>query len=414
MKRSILSLALLFVSLPAVAQLQYFGYVGGGDDLPSIAATKNHSNFAHTAATTPQDSLFLAKVNDINSRGMKVTIDMSGIFFAGTSLRADWQQRWNDWKTYNTSILTSSKILAMTAHDEPLTHGVSLSDLETVSAYIKSDPNLSWLKIWYMEAACKVAWDNCGEYPYNNAFNNATSNIPHIDWVGLDIYYVHPATDSTFLTARDKMRTKFPGKKWIYVMDGFWVRTHADNFYPHDATYMATIADEWYGLANADANAVLLGVFTWPVLDDDVDPPFENLGSSELPSNVLQEHASIGRTITGKHRGPLLGTFSINSSGVLTGWVCDSGQTVDELNPQINIMVDGGMYTGIYPPFQSSSWFNQQCGAATFIPAGAQELAHGISITLPAWTKGKSVSLVGAFVPGTIASSCPQTPACTW
>ena len=397
---------LLAVSLPAAAQLQYFGYVSADDD-PALASTKNYTNFTHVAADTPQDYYFLSRVSNINSRGLKVTIDLSGIFFSGTSLRGDWQQRWSDWKSYNSSILTSTKVLAVTPYDEPLTHGVSLSDVQTAAAYIKSDTNLSWLKIFWIEAACKVAWDNCGEYPYNNAFSNATSSISSIDWIGVDQYYIHPATDSTFLTARSAMKTKYSGKKWIYVADGWWTDTHAGAFYPHDETYMATIADEWYSVAYADTDAVLLGVFLWPNFGGD-------LGSQGLPANVLQEHTSIGRTITGKHRGPLLGTFSINSSGVLTGWVCDSGQAVDELNPQINIMVDGGMYTGIYPPFQSSSWVDQQCGAASFSPTTAQELAHGINITLPAWTKGKSVTLVGYTVSGTIASSCPQTPACVW
>lgn len=408
MKRwPVLFALLIVVTLPAAAQLQNFGYVLAGEDDYSLASTKNYTNFTHTAASTPQDFYFLSKVNNINSRGLKVTIDLSEIFFAGTSLRADWQQRWTDWKTYNASILTSAKVLAVTPHDEPLTHGVSLSDVETAAAYIKSDTNLSWLKIWWIEAACKVAWDNCGDYPYNNAFANATSSIPHIDWVGLDIYAIHPATDSTFQTARSAVKAKYSGKKWMYILDGWWTGVHQGAFYPNDETYMATIATEWYNTASADSDSVLLGVFTWPTSGSD-------LGSQDLPQNVLQQHTSIGRTITGKHRGPLLGTFSINSSGVLTGWVCDSGQAIDEVNPQINIMVDNGMYTGIYPPFQSSSWQNQQCGAASFDPHTALELAHGINITLPAWTKGHSITLVGYTVSGTVASSCPQTPACTW
>jgi len=404
MKRWIALLALLLgVSLPAAAQLQYFGYVLGGEDDASLALNKSYTNFTHVVSTTPQDAAFIAKVNNINARGLKVTIDLGQIFFLGpayVTLQSNWQQRWSDWKSYNAGILTSDKVLALTVHDEPLFWGASMSDVETAAAYIKSDPNLSWLKIFSIEAPCKVYLDNCGGAPFNHGFANATPNIPHVDWLGLDIYYTHPSTDWVFLPARDMVKAKYPGKKWVYIMDGWWTDTHAVAFAPNPADYMATIADEWYGMANADSDAVLLGVFRWPTYED-------GTGSADLGPNVLGKHVSIGRTITGKHRGPLIGSFSINTYGVLTGWACDTGQAVSDANPLVDIMVDGGMWRGIMPPYEAGSgtWFDMRCG---------NEQALGISIALPSWSKGKSVSLVGYPIPGTIPSTCPQTPACTW
>jgi hypothetical protein len=411
MKRATAFAALLLgltLALPAAAQLQYFGYVGLDFDT-DVGKTKAYSNFVHLAADAPQDPYFLSRVQGINARGLKVTIDLGKIFFCApdyTYLCSDWQTRWNSWKAYNTSILASSKVAAISVRDEPLTTGTNLADVETAAAYIKSDASLaSWLKIWWVEAACKVATDDCGAAAYNNAFNYAPASIPHIDWIGLDAYGIHPASDYTFQTARTKMKTKYPGKKWVYIMDGFWNQSHADNFYPNDMTYMKNIATEWYDVARTDTDAILLGVFLW------ADIPEEGItGASHFDCYVLQEHERIGRLITGKARGSApIGSYSIDSLGVVTGWACDPDQTYCNAPPRVDIRADGAVVASFYPPIGgAANTTNYQCGTDT---------AFGFKYTLPRNTQAKTITatVVDTDSPGaTVASTCPQTPNCAW
>lgn len=403
-------LAMLFVaflSFPASAQIQHFGYVLGGEDNTALAKTKSFTNFTHVVAETPSDLNFLNRVKAINQRGLKVTIDLGKIFWCGPEynylcrdVNNTWQQRWTEWKTYNRDILTADKVVAVTVRDEPHLFGVNLDHVQTAAAYIKSDPALSWIKIWNVEAACKVAWDQCGNvYDGNNAFFNATSTLASIDWVGLNIYGIRPATDSTFRIARERMRAKYPGKKWLYVADGYWNAGHAESFYPNDISIMKTVAREWYDEARADADAVLLGFFLWPSYDPDI-------GSADFPCDVLEEHVSIGRAITGKQRSTPIGTFSIDSLGVVSGWTCDPGQAVCDINPRVNIMVDGVLTASIMPPYGDTSFTNLQCGTET---------AFRFKYTLPRSSATKTVTMVSAQNPAAaIPSSCPQAPACSW
>lgn len=416
MKRPITIAAMLFgvvFALPAAAQLQYFGYVLGGD-AAMLGKTKNYTNFVHVVATMPEDAEFLARVQAINQRGLKVTIDLGQIFWCGPEYNylcngagpEFWQERWNRWKTYNASILQPTKVLAVAVRDEALLFDVDLNRMQEAAAYVKSDANLApWLKIFYIEGACKVATDQCGPYAGNNGFNRAPASLPSIDWIGVDIYGIHPASDWEFQTARSRMKTKYPGKKWIYVADGYWREDlHAQSFWPNDIHYMATIAREWYDVARADVDAILMGFFLWPST-----PETNEIGSADFPCDVLAEHVSIGRAITGKTRGSTpIGTYSIDSLGVVSGWTCDPDQTVCEQNPRVDVRVDGVLVSSVLPPYNDTTFSNLQCGTET---------AFRFKITLPRNTAGKTITVTsddtdtnGATVP----SSCPGTPSCSW
>ena len=409
MSKLVLAALLLaaLLSPPASAQLQYFGYVGAGDDDVSLGKTKAYTNFAHIGTSDYlYDSFITSRVNALSQRGMKATIDLGKVLWCdydGTFqyryLCSDWLQRWTTWKNYNASVLTSSKVIAMTVRDEPFNYDVNMSDFEMAAARIKAD--LPWVKLWMVKAACVVASDNCGWFPGAGAFARYTGTLPNIDWIGLDNYSIHPATDPTLQTARNKMRTKFPGKKWLYVADGWWNDDHASAFYPNGQSYMSTIAREWYDYARADANAVLLGVFIWPTFA-------EGTGSVDFPCNVLQEHAAIGRTITGKTRGSApIGTFSIDSNGVVSGWTCDPDQAICEQNPKFNVYVDGALNASFFAP-SNDTFTNLQCGTDT---------AYRFKYTLPRSSAERTVTVTGTDVdsPGAqIASSCAQSPACSW
>jgi hypothetical protein len=403
-------LVAIFWVFPAWAAIPYFGYVGA-TNVDEMEKTKNYVNFVHVDAEYPEDPVLLAEINNANQRGLKVTIDLGRIFWCGEDLNYlctapgnTWQERWNRFKTYmnNAGVLTPSKVIAVTVRDEPLHLGASVADMQTAAAYIKSDPALtSWIKIWWVEAACKVTSDACGTaQDYNNAFNNAPSSVPSIDWIGINWYSVHPATDYEYQTARSRMKAKYPGKQFMYILDGWWEEGHANAFYPQGPEYMATIAREWYDMARADPAAALLGVFAW---NYNVD-----WGTDHLPCNVVQEHTSIGRAITGKTRGQApIGSWSIDPVGVLTGWTCDPDQAYCEANPRVDVRVNGTLVASFNPP-NDGTFTNYQCGTGT---------AFKFKVTLPRNSHTKTVSVLSDDTDtagATVASTCPQSPNCSW
>jgi hypothetical protein len=410
--RMCLTLTLLLgalLALPAAAQIQYFGYVGGADDDASLAKTKGYTNFAHLGASDNlYDSFIVNRVNALSQRGMKATIDLGKVLWCDydasglyRDLCWDWSQRWTTWKAQNASILTSSKVIALVVRDEPFNYNVNMYDFEVAAARVKAD--LPWVKIWMVEAACVVYGDSCGWFPGAGAFARYTGTLPNIDWVGLDNYAIHPATDWTLNQARSRMKTKFPGKKWLYVMDGWWDygNAHGAAFSPNGLPYMATIAREWYDYARADADAVILGVFIWPTFG-------EGAGSMDLPCNVLAEHASIGRAITGKTRGTApIGSFSVDSNGLVSGWTCDPDQTACEQVPTVKVFIDGVQNASFYPP-GTDNFTNLQCGTET---------AYRYKYTLPRSSAGKTVTVTNTDTDSAgaqIASTCAQSPACSW
>ena len=398
-------------SLPAEAShIQHFGYTYATDD-DALGKTKNYTNVTHIAAEAPSDSYFRSRVDAINQRGLKVTIDLTKIFFCGTNYLYlcgttgnTWQDRWNTWKTYNASILTSSKVVGVMVRDEPLLAGVSLSTVQSVAAYIKTDPALaSWLKVFWIESACKVTSDVCGaDTDGDHAFTNATASIPSIDWIGVSKYAIYPKSDWEFQTAVSRMKTKYPNKSWIYVGDSIWTTESETVFYPHGNDYLGTIASDWYDVAEADQSAVFLLFFNWQ------SEPGAWTGARDLPCFAIKEHVRIGRAITGKTRGSApIGTYSIDSLGIATGWTCDPDQTFCETNPRIEVRVDGTYVTAMVPP-NDGTFTNLQCG---------MDQALKFKITLPRSSQTKTINLkaVDNDSPGaTVVSTCPGAPNCTW
>ena len=395
------------LALPAAAELRYFGYVGGAEDTTVLAQTKSYVNFAHVASDDVFDPYLAPKVIAASQRGLKVTIDLGKVFWCPgpfgyyQSLCPDWQQRWSQWKTYNDSILSADKVLALVVRDEPFVWGANMAQYDQVAAHIKTDPRVSsWVKIFLAEGVCAVALDNCGPAAGSHAFDNYQGTLPNVDWIGVFTYGVAPATDGPFLTARARMKAKFPGKKWLYVADGLWSDGHAAMF-NNDMSYMGTIARQYYDLARNDPDAEILGVFSW----GDV-PGFQ--GSMNFPCSILQEHAAIGRAITGKSGRAPIGTFSIDTLGVVSGWACDPDQNLCEYNPQVKIFVDGALYATLPLPYGDGSFTNLQCGIDT---------AFRFKYTLPRSTAAKSVTVAGVdsdSAGAQIASGCPQSPACSW
>lgn len=399
----------LVLAMRAEASIQYFGYVNAADD-DALGKTKNHVNVTHIMAEAPTDPYLKARVDAASQRGLKVTIDLAKIFFCDATYTSlcnstgnKWQDRWASWKTYNASILTSTKVLAVTIRDEPLINGVSLATIQTVAAHIKSDPALSWLKIFYMESACKVAIDQCGaDTDGDRAFLNTTTTLTSIDWIGVTIYDIYPKSDWTLQNAVSKMKTKFPGKGWVYAGQSFWTEASGDVFYSHGPDYMGTIASDWYDVAAADTSSVMLMMAFWPSELPAVT------GARDLPCFAIKEHVRIGRAITGKTRGtPPLGTYTVDSVGIASGWTCDPDQAFCETNPKVEIRVNGA-YVGAITPPNDGTLKNLQCG---------MDQALKFKITLPRSSQTKTITLTADDTDttgATVVSGCPESPNCTW
>lgn len=391
-KLCVLALLLLasLTTIPASAQLQYFGYVGGADDDVAIGKTKGYTNFAHISTTEYiYDSFVSSRVTALSQRGSKAIIDLGYVLWCdydGSGLYRDvcwdWYSRWSQWKSFNAAILTSTKVLAFDIRDEPFNYNVNMSDYEMLAAQVKAD--FPWAKLYMAEAACVVANDNCGWFPGAGAFWSYSGTLPNIDWIGLDDYGIHPATDTTFQSALSTMRWKFPGKKWIYVMDGY-------------EDYSGQFTNEWYTVARNDPNAVLLGVFGWAT-------------SQNFPCSTLAQHVSIGRAITGKarpHAGNPLGSFSIDSNGVVAGWACDPDETVCE-HPRVDLYVNGAFTANASYTSPPDFFANAQCGT---------EQAYRYRYTLPRSSAGKTVTVYGTDADSGVAqaaSTCPGNPSCSW
>lgn len=393
MRKLIVSALLLLVSftaLPARAQLQYFGYVGSADDDVSLGKTKGYTNFAHVSTSTYVYDYFVgSRVTALAQRGSKAMIDLGYVLWCDydgsgqyRSVCWDWYNRWTQWKSFNASILTSDKVLAFDIRNQPFNYNVNMGDYEMLAAQVKA--TFPWAKLYMAESACVIANDNCGWYPGAGAFWSYSGTLPNIDWIGIAEDGIHPATDPTFQSALSSMRWRFPGKKWLYVMDG-------------TQDYYGQFSNEYYNLARNDPNAVMLAVFDWT-------------NSKNFPCSTLALHVSIGRAITGKarpHTGAPLGSFSIDSNGVVTGWECDPDETVCE-HPRVDLYLNGifsatASYTS--PP---DTFANAQCGT---------EQASRYRYTLPRSSAGKTVTVYGTDADsgvGQSASTCPGSPSCSW
>jgi hypothetical protein len=392
-KLFVIALLLLaaFSSIPASAQLQYFGYVGGADDDVSLGKTKGYTNFAHISTSSYiSDPFVSSRVTALAQRGSKAMIDLGYVFwcdYSGTGQYRevcwDWYSRWTQWKSYNAAILTADKVLAFDIRDQPFNFDVSMADYEMLAAQVKAA--FPWAKLYMVDDACVIANDNCGWHAGAGAFASYGGTLPNIDWIGIYDSGIHPATDSTYQYALSLMRWRFPTKKWLYVMDGTTDSTGA-------------VTNEWYNVAHSDANAVLLGVFDWA-------------SSQSFACSTLALHVAVGRAITGKarpHAGVPLGSFSIDTNGGVTGWACDPDETVCE-HPRVDLDING-IFTGT-ATYNSplDSFANAQCGT---------ERAYRYHYnSLPRSSAGKTITVFGTDADagvGQSASTCPGSPSCTW
>jgi hypothetical protein len=296
------TLALLLavaVAQPVSARLRYFGYHGGGDDDAGLARTAGYTNFAYVVAPADPASPFVReRVLAMARQRVQAVIELGPLLWCDAegdrtfeALCPDWAARWGVWKAANAGALSSPRVLGFAVLDEPFLSGVPMADYEAAAAKVKAD--FPWATLLLVEAACAVL-GQCGATP-QPSFGAYGGTLPGVDWIGLDAYAIHPATNAGYRAALAALRSRFPDRQRIYVLDGFWTPGHAA--VARRPAAMRVIAREWYEVARADPGAVLLGVFAWGPY-----PPGTTT-SRQLPCSVLAEHAAIGGAITRKRGG---------------------------------------------------------------------------------------------------------------
>jgi hypothetical protein len=407
----------------AAGNLQYFGYVGGGDDDWSLAVTKAYTNFAHVwSRSSTTDPFVHTRVTAISQRGLKATIDLGRVFWCDytgdDSFRfrcTDWLARWEQWKAFNASILTPDKVIALTVLDEPFKRGANMAHYDEVALRVKTD--FPWAKLWLYEAACAVR-AQCGHDPSHFSLYQGT--LPSVDWITVGEYAIWPLQNAAYLSARDQMKARFPGKGWMYVMDGYWDNNlHRwqlmnPNYDRHGT--MAVVARQWYDLARADPAAVLLGVFTWGP-----NSPWW-MESMEFKCVALREHVAMGRAITGKTRvnsvQPVgrLERIDVDASGAfgtVVGWARDFDGALCE-HPRVDIYA-GGQFIGTagFPdtPSYDRYWYDWTWTSPGYEVAWKFQLTFGSE-----WANQPITAVARDLDVGstTLPSDCAENPACVW
>jgi hypothetical protein len=393
--------------------LRYFGYVSGGDDDWGIAMTKGYTNFAHVPSRNgPTDPFVRDRVTALAQRGLLATVDLGVVFWCGSGYRfrcADWEARWEQWKAFNASILTPDRVMAFAVRDEPFKSNVNMAHYDEITLRVKAD--LPWARIWLHEAACLVRRE-CGADPL--ALSRYQGTLPGTDLLAVGEYGILPMHNTRYHFARNQMKVRFPGKRWLYVADRFWEWGRHNLVFSGLGT-MKMVAREWYDLARADPDAEILGMFLWG------PNTTQWIASTEFPCTVLLEHVAIGRAITGKARqntalpvGRLEGISpnAMGASADVVGWATDPDGTACE-HPRVDLYMDG-QYIGAAPyPTTIAPGYTDY----VFTPSSGTGVAWRFRATLDAGISGHAITAVARDLDAgsvTLPSSCAENPACVW
>jgi hypothetical protein len=299
-------------------QLQYFGYVGG--DTEALNGTDSYTNWGWFATdATPGSTAVTSRINQLWQRqGMKTVIDMGNLLWCGEGQRTlcpGWRDRLLTWWNANRTALASGKVLAISVRDEPFALRADIAQMDSASRMVDSLFPAS-TNLLLIDAAPYIADTSSTSW-----FNLYRSRLTVVNWIALDYYGIHPASDPVFQNAMARMKAQWPGRRVAYAADGWWAHNglHRNAFGP-DTTVMASIMREWYAVASADRDAIMIGIFIW-------DSIGEGQGSRNLPRAVTQEHLRLGRMVTGRARPQKslpVGSFeSLTPGGVASGWACD-------------------------------------------------------------------------------------------
>tara|TARA_B100001765_G_scaffold215414_1_gene187341 strand:+ start:252 stop:1169 length:918 start_codon:yes stop_codon:yes gene_type:complete len=285
----------------ANAQIEYFGFtiVDTFWDDPTDSEVKtnyadeihNFSNIADILVVNPNDNI-VQRTQTFADLDLKAILHLNELFFqlidnnspseSNYDLRTDYQERWNEFKTINQSILNTNYVGTFYIGEEPTWNGITFTELDAVAQLLQTEfPNIPTMII---EA-----------YPSLNELQ-----VPQtVDWVGFDRYFIeNPNTNAEFQQDWNTLKSKLsnPNQKIMVILDSHYINWAHGDFGNIESTQMNIVADNYYELAKSDEKVIgILGYF-WP---NGFDIP-KSIGARGMPQNVKIEYERIGREITRK------------------------------------------------------------------------------------------------------------------
>lgn len=396
---TLVCLLALPLALPptAAAQLQWFGYAAGaGRDL-DIDGTAPYTNWGQVITDqNPASTYASERIEALSQRNLKAIVELGKLLWYPNdgyrTLHSDYTARWNTWKTANQYALTSGKVLGFIVRDEPMHNRVNAYHWEAAAKLIRRD--FPWAKILMVEAGVAI---NCyADCPF---YDNA-GVIQTVDWVGVSAYRLHPVTDTWYQNAVATLKQYFPGRKTLYVADGFWDDDHVPAF--GSIGGMGTAMREWYDAARNDPDAVLLAAFIWGHSD-------EFISSVDFPLTVLNDHVAVGRTLLGRVRSRnylAVGVLErIGADGCAEGWACDP---------------DGAWSETVGVHFYADGRYVKSASAAigpVYLPQCKAGIAHRFRGCLSTGSRGKRIVAYAQDLDSGLVqlpSLCAQNPACVF
>ncbi|QIE58734.1 hypothetical protein G5B37_03895 [Rasiella rasia] len=284
------------------AHIEYFGFtiVDTYWDDPTDSEVKtnyadeihNFSNIADILVVNPNDNI-VQRTQTFADLDLKAILHLNELFFvlidnnspseSNYDLRTDYQERWNEFKTINQSILSTNYIGTFYIGEEPTWNGITFTELDAVARLLQTEfPNIPTMII---EA-----------YPSLNDLQ-----VPQtVDWIGFDRYFVeNPNTNFEFQQDWNTLQSKIsdPNQKIMIILDSHYINWAHGDFGGIELTQMDDVAENYYELAKSDEKVIgILGYF-WPNGFD----ISESIGARGMPQNVKTEYQRIGREITGKN-----------------------------------------------------------------------------------------------------------------
>lgn len=299
---SLLGFFTTFLSIQSKAQsapshLKYFGFVAidclYDDPLDTdtitnyISEVDTFSNIAHMCVYDYTDNI-IARTNLMNAHCVNPILHIQGVFFqfvdtlapsgVNYDLYPDFTARWTTFMGINSAVLDPSKIGCFYFADEPFWNGISLSDMDTVCALLKSA--FPTIPIFMVEAYHTV---NIMEVPQA------------MDWVGFARYGAFdPEFDPEFLENLDTLKSRLssPNQKIILIMDAQWYPEYL-SFYGWSQDTMAHIIQNYYDLAVSDTSIIGLVGYIWP---GGLDGPTHH-GVRNMSTPIIDKNVEIGQLI---------------------------------------------------------------------------------------------------------------------
>ncbi len=248
--------------------LKYFGYtlidVGWDDPTDNeyktnyIDEVQDFSNIADILVINPTENI-INRLHVFDRYKVKAVLHLSEIFFELKNtgghksgfiygLRSDYRQRWDAFISVNDLINNHIYINSFYVGEEPSWNGIPEDEFKEACDYIKS--TIPQVPILVIEA-----------YPDIHNIYTPVS----VDLVGFDHYFLpRPLTDTVFLNELLILKSKIKTHQKIFlVMDAHWIEFLHGNAGITEND-MATIARDYYKIANSDTTIVgIIGNF-WP------------------------------------------------------------------------------------------------------------------------------------------------------